>query len=661
MPTLKFGPINKPVGFQSMNTASFSDMPPAKIIRELIQNALDAAAEAKQDAVIVRFQIDTVALDDIPDIEGYQAAFKNAIRFQLQASGGNLSDTAKQVISQIKDGMKSLYEGTALMLSVMDNAIGLNAKRMNSLLGDGAGNKPEDLSGSYGVGHLAPMVLSDIRYMLYGGVVKSGNRIVCGQAVLASHSGTHGMKAPDGFLVNRFGNGINGNFYKYLNKTQHPKIISDRLDSIREEWGHGSVIGIPAFNNFRQNKWNLWDTVSKIVAYNFCSAVYQGKLSIEVCEGDATRILDAKTLEDVLEEDKDRTRVARVHSFFEGLRPSGQNAYSIWRTLRGGKRESLKMRDGTAHISLLTPTDNGNTRVDLFRNGMWITDNIHGMKRADFANHQPFHAVIEVERLGGGELHRLVRKAEGPMHNEISFGRLSKTERAKLRTALHNIAQWMKDIAPEIENEEYQVDDYLMVETDAADIGGNRAFSYWGEPTPISRRRVSQVIDVIEPGSGPVDVPPPGPGPGPNPGPGPGPGPGPSPSKRHRRVNPLPFRSIVVPAGIGKLKGAIRSERDFDETLLTLQVDENMDSTCDKIWQDEDISIESFNIKPSSRDKKSPQFEVQGDGRQVKISGMEKQTDYEIDLEYKTPDELVGAVATPVFKMQFHRQAKSTK
>ena len=66
---------------------------------------------------------------------------------------------------------------------------------MNSLLGDGAGEKPYDLSGSYGVGHLAPMALSNIRYMLYGGVTKEGHRIACGRTVLASHPGKDQLRS----------------------------------------------------------------------------------------------------------------------------------------------------------------------------------------------------------------------------------------------------------------------------------------------------------------------------------------------------------------------------------------------------------------------------------------------------------------------------------
>ena len=42
--TLKFG-AGEPSGFTGYTTASFNHVPPAKILREILQNSLDAAVE----------------------------------------------------------------------------------------------------------------------------------------------------------------------------------------------------------------------------------------------------------------------------------------------------------------------------------------------------------------------------------------------------------------------------------------------------------------------------------------------------------------------------------------------------------------------------------------------------------------------------------------
>ena len=205
-------------------------------------------------------------------------------------------------------------------------------------MSDGVSEKQYDLSGSYGVGHLAPMALSDIRYMLYGGLTQDGRRTACGRTILASHPGEDRLMSAEGYLVRGFRDGLDGNLYRYLSLRSHPKIIANRIDEVKMEWGHGGVVIIPAFNNFR-SKTTVWEIVSKVAAYNFCSAIHRAKLIIEVCEGDDKKILDQNSLLSVLETEQIRTRAARSGSIFEGLRPSGQNAYSILKTIAddGGK------------------------------------------------------------------------------------------------------------------------------------------------------------------------------------------------------------------------------------------------------------------------------------------------------------------------------------
>lgn len=649
---LKFGPANSNEGFTPLSTASFSDLRPARIVRELIQNSLDAAVvEAGEDTAIMRFRVDSISRRQLPDVGGYKKAFEKSVKYQTHISGGKLPDAAQQVVNQIKEGINNLKTGEATLLSVMDNGVGLDKKRMNSLLGDGSSAKSGESSGSYGVGHLAPMALSDIRYMLYAGVTEDGTRIVSGRAVLASHPGREKLNAAQGYLIDDFRNGLNGNLYDF--SSCHPEVVTNRINQVFSEWGHGSVVMVPVFNDFRSYL-SLWEVVSKVAAYNFCAAIQQGKLVIEVEDSTDRRKLDGDTLEGVLAQDKDRTKAARSNSFFEGLRPSGQNAYSILRTL-AYPRQQVKVSSGEAYLSLMLPLMIGNTRVDLFRNGMWITDNVFALKRADFANHQPFHAVIEIEAKESGDLHKLIRKAEGPMHDTLSFALLSREERAELRKSLRQLADHIKEQVPEIGTEEYKIDDFLRVPTIADGGGGKRSFSYWGTPTPVSRSRSNQLI----PGGGegkvdPSDEPKP---PGPPKPPRPPRPPGPS----ERRSRPLPFRSVVAPNGEGKLSASIVSQEDFSEAWLVLRVDENTDVTCDRVWQDEDVSIASFSIKPTDGGGAPLRSEIVFGGKTVKVHGLSMNTTYKLDIEYNTPQELARVVETaPVFRLEIHRPPPKT-
>ena len=646
MAKLQFGSTVSPKGFTSFSTASFNEAPPAKIIRELLQNSLDAAAEDGESEAKVRFQVDPIGPRNVPDLRGYNGAFLEACAHWTQG-GRKLTDAAQEVVNRIESGLDAIRNRQAKLLSVMDNGIGLDAKRMNALLGDGAGEKQDNMSGSYGVGHLAPMALSDIRYMLYGGIARDGSRIACGKAVLASHPGKKQLNDGEGYLIKDFRDGLDGNLYEFLEKQQHPRVVAKCLNEISNEWGHGSAVMMLAFNNFRSGGTPLWAIVSKVAAYNFTAAIYRGKLVIEVREDGKAQRLDAESLPGILEQDKDRTRASRAGSLFAELRPSGQNAYSALKALDDDDSQRVKVNGGYARISLLLPSPNGYPRIDLFRNGMRITDDVPELGRGDFASREPFHAVIEIDAENSGELHRLIRKAEGPMHDSLSLTLLSSRERDILQQELAEIKEWVNQQVPEIGSEEYTVDDMLLVNTGDG-VQGRESFSFWGTPTPVSRRSSTQLMFDPE-----ANDDPPEPDPDPDLGPVPSP-PAPPRSQPKRPSRPLPFRSAVVPDGIGRLIGSIRSSSNFPETRLMLRVDENVDSTCDRIWQDEDVTVRSFHIALAEGGP-SPQAEIIANGRLVKIHGIAADTDYEVRVEYNAPPELASVVDRPVLRLELHR------
>ena len=458
-PTLQFGPTATRHGFASYNTASFSDLRPAPIVRNLIQNALDAAVEAGEARSVVHFKVTGIRSRDIPDIDGYERAFREAARDQTRTSG-ELSDASQQVVDTIDRALHALSTDGYWCLSVLDNGIGLDVKRLNALLGDGAGFKASVATGSYGVGHFAFVPASDLRYVLYGGVQKSGRRVATGCATLASRDNfgeSHPLSA-QGYLVDGFKSGKDG-IYDFMTETSIPAVIDAGLTEIRTRWKHGSAIVILAFNYFGDDQVRpLWDIVSKISAYNFNAAIQHDRLVVEVDEddvlGDADKVgvqrLDAHSIRGILELESESERSARKNSFFEGLRPSGRHAHSAYQTLEKGDRHRVATAAGIVDVRLLKPAPTSNTRVDLYRNGMWIKDDVVGLRRADFADRPPFHAVLLLDASVDNQFHRLVRKAEGPMHNELALKRLAKKERETLKKALRDTAEWIKGEIPAV-------------------------------------------------------------------------------------------------------------------------------------------------------------------------------------------------------------------
>ena len=661
-PTLLFGPSSSFYGFTSYETSAFNDVEPAKVVRELIQNSLDAAVEAGESTAIVRFCVNPIKRADVPDLGGYEKAFNSAVRFQRGVSQDKkLPDTAQQVVTDIERGLKKVKNRRHHKLVVMDNGIGLDNRRMHSILGNGASAKTEG-TGSYGVGHLAAIATSDLRYVLYGAVQADGKRIAAGNAVLASMPGDSdgaGWRAADGYLVTKLLNGKNGRFYEFLANEAIPGTMRSVIDEIESEWGHGTVIIIPSFNHFRASPKRLWHIVSTVVARNFNVAIFEGNLVVEVdVQGSGkssdtldVHRLDGDSLPTILESQKEEQRAPRAGSLFGGLRISGQVAHMTHRALSEGQLLSTDTGSGTVEIHLLSPSPSGRTRLDLYRNGMWITQQVPQLDRSDFSDREPFCAVLKVTR-DSGDFHRLIRKAEGPMHDKLDFKRLTSDERRQLRRAISDVADRIREAVPERSLEGYVPDDYLVVAEEDSAGGGAKSFSFWGSPEIVQRRTRSTAIS-IEGGGGSPD-PPPGPGPGPRPGPGPGPNPGPNPTPRARSAPPLDFRSTAVPDEEGNCAISLVSNRLLEDVVMSLRVDENSDATCDRIGPDEDVRLTSVALRDGAG-QLSEAPSLFGDGAGVRLQGLEAGVNYELDVMYSVPEGLQESVDTPVFRVELRR------
>ena len=211
--TLEFG-IGGMSGFVGQKTAPYNDRRPARVIRELLQNSLDAAAAADERPARVRFRVTTIGTKDVPGIKEYKSAFKTAVKHNKRRAGGRLPDPEQQVVNNIEAALDCIAKKNGYMLSVMDNGIGLDESRMTSLLGDGSSAKSSDSAGSYGVGHFAAVSASDLRYLLYGGVSGNGSRIASGYTVLAGRYGDDFPYSAEGYLVEKIlGGAKDGKLY----------------------------------------------------------------------------------------------------------------------------------------------------------------------------------------------------------------------------------------------------------------------------------------------------------------------------------------------------------------------------------------------------------------------------------------------------------------
>lgn len=619
-------------------------------MRELLQNALDAAAAAGESTAIVRFAVRTVRAADIPGCDEYRDALGSAVDSQTRRSVNRaLPDNAQQVVDTIT---AALDRDTCSALSVLDNGIGLDATTMDALLSDGSSAKQDAATGSYGNGHMVAIPASDLRYVLYGGVKQGGTRIGAGHAVLASHTraGDGHHRDADGYLVHGFGGGGDGHLYDYGTGKAVPPLIDRELDVIAGRWGHGSAIVVPAFNSFREDRTTLWDQVSLAAACSFFAAIHQGRLRVEVAEPgiDAGRVLDSETVARVLEQHRERKR-RRSRSAL-----SGERAFGAWETLKTGSRHVLTTTLGAVAVHLRHPAPSGMVRVDLCRNGMWIVDrnDIPGFY-GKFADRQPFEAVVLVDAETGGEAHRLIRKAEGPLHNNLSTKLLSKREVRDLRAVLNAIRERIHGVVPEVGADTYSPDDVLALEAGGVDGPGAKSgrMSFWGMPVEVGGQALAPMLQQESGGDDKPESAPPEKG-----GSGKRPPSGGAGTKQASRT-PQRFSSVVVPTGVGSCAVQLRCAHDTEDAELSLRVDENNDVTCDHLWADERVHIRS--AQHAGKPVRRRDFVlVDGERVAVRLGVLAAARDYRVDVQYEMPDNVsTEGIHQPALRVELVRRS----
>lgn len=472
---LRFPPSGSNIGFTPVGMASFADLRPTAVVRELVQNSLDAARGGR---AIVRFRTAREKTRAIPGIRAYESAFRAAIKHQRKLTGGTLSDQAQMVVDTIE---RALARKEQNILFVSDNGIGLNKARMTALVADGISlQEGSGANGAFGNGHSVPIPASDLRYVLYGGVTESGHKISSGLAVLASHRlSKEALNSGHGLLTLSGKRDLATGKHDFARGPTVPAILAPELRRIQKEDRHGAVIALLSFNNFRKDE-SLWSMVSKAAACNFFAAIHDRDLIVRVEEQSPegkTRVrkLRAENLYRVL---KEYGEEKRSRSFL-----SGSRALQAYRTLSEGAARAVHTEQGTVQVRLLMETS-GTTRIHLCRNGMWITSTLPGFQN-HFASRRPFQALILVDAETGGEFHNLVRKAEGPLHDSLTLQRLLPDDRRALREALRQVRDFLKAAVPEVGAESFRADDFLALDFGEDRDGGGGASgrpSFWGTP-----------------------------------------------------------------------------------------------------------------------------------------------------------------------------------
>lgn len=623
---MQFGPGDLS-GFTSTGLTGFQDLNPSAVVRELVQNSLDAAVEVKEPTAHICFELDSCDLAEIPGITEYRQALNRAKKSHSRDQ--ELPDQARAVVDVMED---CLRRPRCDVLTVSDNGIGLDRSRMRALLGDGISVKAQGATGAFGNGHVVAIPASDLRYVLYGGVSK-GQEIASGHAILAAHEDGEQqfIRSKDGFFVEALNTGNFATPFKFVTGSGIPELVRKRLKEVRDKWSHGTAVIIPGFNRFREDSEPIWEPISKAVACSFFAAIQYGALVVEVIEDDASKVLDAASLSATLEHHSDERR--STGSFLTGSR-----AYEALRTLKEGRRLDLTTAIGDATCYVRVLSEGGVTRTNLCRNGMWVTDDLPGFY-GHFSEKAAFEAVILLDSKTGMELHRLVRKAEGPLHNGLSSKFLDKAERNKFRSAFAEIRSRLKEAVPSLDQNEYRPNDVFTVETpgDASVASGRSRPSIIGQATVVPARR-SSTLGSRAGMKGKKK--------------------GKKKPQGKRGGNPLQFQALPVPTGPRSYRVEILPEEDCAGSELRIALDENLDVTCDAMSFDTLLAISRARLDQRDLAGGDLLRGIDGQANAVVLGSLTKGRRYVVDLDFALPRGFVlPDDQTVVLKVEVVRRA----
>ena len=447
---LQFLRAGKISGFRSSGLSAYNNVDPHTVVRELVQNALDASTEAKREVVRVAFDIENISASEVPARLQYREHFESAV--DTQKKKGNI-EQSKSIVETLRS---SIEGGQVPVLWAFDNGIGLNDEGMEKLLGDGqSGKADESTAGSYGNGHMTSFPASDLRYVVYGGVHKNG-RTVSGHAILASHLHDGTVCGEDGYLVESIRANDLFNRFDFCNGSKIP-LLRKKLDWIEERFGTGSAVGILGFNRFNHYETDeeVLQIIETVVATHFTPLIRDGAMVVELhLGGEYTRTVNNSVLGQILERRKSRERRDR-----NSIGPSGRQAWDALETLNREHQHAIDTEFGTVqfHFRTLARDAGGGTHMQLFRNGMWITNEVPHNRAADYRNAMPFSGVVLLEPEEAKEACVLVGKFEGPRHIYIDLtiqSRRSK-ERKVLEQFLKELNKKVLELVPELDSEEY--------------------------------------------------------------------------------------------------------------------------------------------------------------------------------------------------------------
>ena len=479
-PTWRFPSRNGGIDYvNESSSAHFSDAPIPKLVRELIQNSLDARQDGLSEPVTVTFT-ETSVKRGLIGAAGLQR--------HLQSCLGRAKDDDRDDMVEVYDNALSVIGKREIpCLAVRDTGtMGLNDARWKALvLQEGGISKGSGApSGSYGTGKNAVLNVSDLQAVFYSTRIVEGRRgridRLQGKATLTGHMDPNGSGEDlqhVGFYADRDGSPVVGN-------RNIPEFF--RLDDV------GTGVYIMGFNP-QSSYWV--DQVATSVIENFFYAIHHQNLVVRVqAKGLAEVLIDHQT----------------IGYLFDRLRPINRNAVHYYRAIRDMGEEDIELTSrflklGKLRVHLVFAQGAPRRVAHINRNGMLITDS-REQKINPLAPRGrslwPDFVGVAVPETDSGDL--WLRKMENPSHDSLSSGQLRKEE--DRREADQRFKQVRRELGEIIERradidrygEASNVDELAGLLPDTGDGVGDRMLTTRVIETHATQSNTVQIGEEVE-------------------------------------------------------------------------------------------------------------------------------------------------------------------
>ena len=431
-------------GYNDSGIAHFKGSPQSNLVRETIQNSLDAP-KTPGDLVHVSFEI----LDFNPKIHGKDVLGKDELIEAISACEKKTDDDAV-ALPELRRARELLKQESVPCLRISDrNTTGLRStngrdhfKALVKMQGVSVKSIEKGAGGSHGIGKNAPFAVSIPRTVFYWTCYEKNGEFLerfQGKSILMSHDTDEGETQGSGFYgIKEKCQEINGDGIP----SEFRVLASDRKPV------EGTSLLIVGF--LPGEEWR--NQVAKSVIENFFFAIDKGTLAV-IIEPD-NNSSDSKFDDLEINQDTLSAWFDHLKENDDKLEEDSESSLNLAEQFRNIYSESSqaisveKQDTDIGHCKLWIQVGEGlPSKVGFVRRtGMLITSQQSGL--IQFRGYKDFLALCVFEDPDGNEL---LRRMENPQHDQFQPDWLSEDEKARGRRALKRITDWVrqsiKDIA----------------------------------------------------------------------------------------------------------------------------------------------------------------------------------------------------------------------